>query len=179
LWSKPVRLYKRLTVFGKECGIFNCFSAYVCGEKKGRILERPFQMGETLNGTSRLDIKAEKEVVEEYLNKLRLLGATDGAITSAMKDLGIKRFLWSILFLLCIVDYLLLPFLFWFILLFILLTARAKLFGWPNTYVYTKAMGEMLLGRFRENLPLVIIRPTMISSTYKEPFSGWIEGVRY
>ncbi len=65
----------------------------MCGEKKGRILERPFQMGETLNGTSRLDIKAEKEVVEEYLNKLRLLGATDGAITSAMKDLGIKRFL--------------------------------------------------------------------------------------
>jgi fatty acyl-CoA reductase len=65
----------------------------VCGEKKGRILERSFQMGETLNGTSRLDIKAEKEVVEEYLNKLRLLGATDRAITSAMKDLGIKRFL--------------------------------------------------------------------------------------
>jgi fatty acyl-CoA reductase len=60
-----------------------------------------------------------------------------------------------------------------------LLTARAKLYGWPNTYVYTKAMGEMLLGRFRENLPLVIIRPTMVSSTYKEPFSGWIEGVRY
>jgi fatty acyl-CoA reductase len=40
-------------------------------------------------------------------------------------------------------------------------------------------MGEMLLGRFRENLPLVIIRPTMVFSTYKEPFSGWIEGVRY
>jgi fatty acyl-CoA reductase len=48
-----------------------------------------------------------------------------------------------------------------------------------QTPVYTKAMGEMLLGRFRENLSLVIIRPTMVSSTYKEPFSGWIEGVRY
>ncbi|KAL5832619.1 hypothetical protein ACOSQ3_016293 [Xanthoceras sorbifolium] len=36
-------------------------------------------------------------------------------------------------------------------------------------------MGEMVLGYYRENLPLVIIRPTMITSTYKEPFPGWIE----
>ncbi|XP_017980231.1 PREDICTED: fatty acyl-CoA reductase 1 isoform X1 [Theobroma cacao] len=55
---------------------------------------------------------------------------------------------------------------------------RAKLYGWPNTYVFTKAMGEMLLGNFKGDLPLVIIRPTMIASTYKEPFPGWIEGVR-
>ncbi|KAE8037462.1 hypothetical protein FH972_010049 [Carpinus fangiana] len=120
-------------------------TAYVCGEKKGQILESPFQMEETLNGSSKLDIKAEKQLAEEYLNKLRGEGATDRTITSTMKDLGMKR---------------------------------AKLYGWPNTYVYTKAMGEMLLGLFRENLPLVIIRPTMVSSTYKEPFSGWIEGVR-
>ncbi|PPS09878.1 hypothetical protein GOBAR_AA10769 [Gossypium barbadense] len=55
---------------------------------------------------------------------------------------------------------------------------KAKLNGWPNTYVFTKAMGEMLLGHFKGDLPLVIIRPTMIASTYKQPFPGWIEGVR-
>ncbi|KAK9278195.1 hypothetical protein L1049_027756 [Liquidambar formosana] len=55
---------------------------------------------------------------------------------------------------------------------------RARLYGWPNTYVFTKAMGEMLLGHLRENLPLVIIRPTIITTTYKEPFPGWIEGFR-
>ncbi|KAE8691709.1 Multidrug resistance protein ABC transporter family [Hibiscus syriacus] len=55
---------------------------------------------------------------------------------------------------------------------------RAKLNGWPNTYVFTKAMGEMVLGNFNGDLPLVIIRPTMISSTYKQPFPGWIEGLR-
>ncbi|GKV50878.1 hypothetical protein SLEP1_g57558 [Rubroshorea leprosula] len=55
---------------------------------------------------------------------------------------------------------------------------RAKWYGWPNTYVFTKAMGEMLLGSFRDNLPLVIIRPTMITSTFKEPFPGYIEGLR-
>ncbi|KAE8674870.1 putative fatty acyl-CoA reductase 5 [Hibiscus syriacus] len=55
---------------------------------------------------------------------------------------------------------------------------RAKLNGWPNTYVFTKAMGEMLLGNFKGDLPLVILRPTMVTSTYKQPFPGWIEGVR-
>ncbi|EFH51932.1 oxidoreductase, acting on the CH-CH group of donors [Arabidopsis lyrata subsp. lyrata] len=55
---------------------------------------------------------------------------------------------------------------------------RAKLHGWPNTYVFTKSMGEMLLGNYKENLPLVIIRPTMITSTLSEPFPGWIEGLR-
>nr|AAR88762.1 acyl CoA reductase [Hevea brasiliensis] len=55
---------------------------------------------------------------------------------------------------------------------------RARRYGWPNTYVFTKAMGEMLVGHLKENLPLVIIRPSMITSTYKEPFPGWIEGAR-
>uniref|UniRef100_A0A803N281 Fatty acyl-CoA reductase n=1 Tax=Chenopodium quinoa TaxID=63459 RepID=A0A803N281_CHEQI len=54
---------------------------------------------------------------------------------------------------------------------------RAKFYGWPNTYVFTKAMGEMLIHEHKGNLPLVIARPTMISSTYKEPFPGWIEGL--
>ncbi|KAM1227480.1 hypothetical protein ACFX2I_006742 [Malus domestica] len=55
---------------------------------------------------------------------------------------------------------------------------RAKLYGWPNTYVFTKAMGEIFLENSRENLPLVIIRPTVVTSTYKEPFPGWIQGFR-
>ena len=55
---------------------------------------------------------------------------------------------------------------------------RAKWYGWPNTYVFTKAMGEMLLDHYKDNLPIIIIHPTMITSTYKEPFLGWIEGLR-
>ncbi|KAJ9177950.1 hypothetical protein P3X46_009873 [Hevea brasiliensis] len=55
---------------------------------------------------------------------------------------------------------------------------RAKTFGWPNTYVFTKAMGEMLVGHLKENVPVVIIRPTMVTATCKEPFPGWIEGAR-
>ncbi|KAK6138177.1 hypothetical protein DH2020_028061 [Rehmannia glutinosa] len=55
---------------------------------------------------------------------------------------------------------------------------RAMLHGWPNTYVFTKAMGEMVLEKFKEKVNVVIIRPTIITSTYKEPFPGWIEGLR-
>ncbi|KAI3748187.1 hypothetical protein L6452_11109 [Arctium lappa] len=55
---------------------------------------------------------------------------------------------------------------------------RANKFGWPNTYVFTKALGEMILGHLKGNMPLVILRPTIITSTYKEPFPGWIEGIR-
>ncbi|XAR59675.1 Alcohol-forming fatty acyl-CoA reductase [Bertholletia excelsa] len=55
---------------------------------------------------------------------------------------------------------------------------RARKYGWPNTYVFTKALGEMLIGQSKETLPLLIIRPTIITSTYKEPFPGWVEGIR-
>ncbi|KAM3355366.1 hypothetical protein ACQJBY_025879 [Aegilops geniculata] len=55
---------------------------------------------------------------------------------------------------------------------------RARHFGWPNTYVFTKAMGEMLLGHLEGDLPVVIVRPSIITSILKEPLPGWIEGVR-
>ncbi|XP_024012428.1 LOW QUALITY PROTEIN: putative fatty acyl-CoA reductase 7 [Eutrema salsugineum] len=55
---------------------------------------------------------------------------------------------------------------------------RAKLYGWPNTYAFSKAMGEMLIGQYRESMPIVIIRPTIITSTISDPFPGWIEGLK-
>ncbi|KAL4326660.1 fatty acyl-CoA reductase 3 [Arachis ipaensis] len=55
---------------------------------------------------------------------------------------------------------------------------RANEYGWPNTYVFTKAMGEMLVETLKEDMPVVILRPTIVTSTYKEPFPGWVEGVR-
>ena len=51
--------------------------------------------------------------------------------------------------------------------------------GWPNVYVFTKALGEMVLMQEKGEIPLVIVRPTIVTSTYKEPMPGWIEGVRY
>ncbi|KAM7262187.1 hypothetical protein ACFE04_021264 [Oxalis oulophora] len=39
-------------------------------------------------------------------------------------------------------------------------------------------MGEMVLNEMRGDIPIVIIRPSIIGSTYNEPFSGWIQGYR-
>ncbi|CAI9765696.1 unnamed protein product [Fraxinus pennsylvanica] len=55
---------------------------------------------------------------------------------------------------------------------------RANKFGWQDTYVFTKAMGEMMIDSMRGDIPVVIMRPSVIESTYKEPFPGWMEGSR-
>lgn len=48
-----------------------------------------------------------------------------------------------------------------------------------QTHVFTKkAMGEMVVEHLKGNLCVVIIRPTIITSTFKEPFPGWVEGLR-
>ena len=55
---------------------------------------------------------------------------------------------------------------------------RARRYGWQDTYVFTKAMGEMLIMNGKEHLPVVIVRPSVIESTSIQPFPGWIEGNR-
>ncbi|KAL7084835.1 hypothetical protein ACP275_14G246400 [Erythranthe tilingii] len=55
---------------------------------------------------------------------------------------------------------------------------RAILHGWSNTYSFTKAMGEMIFEKFKENVNVVIVRPSIVTSTCREPFPGWMEGLR-
>ncbi|KAL3530408.1 hypothetical protein ACH5RR_009730 [Cinchona calisaya] len=140
---------KHVLNFAKRCAnlkvLLHVSTAYISGEKEGLVLETPYALGETLNGTCGLDIDVEKKIMEEKLKELRAENICEESISLAMKDLGIQR---------------------------------ARKFGWPNTYVFTKAMGEMLLGHLRGNVPLVIVRPTIITSTFKEPFPGWVEGIR-
>ena len=45
----------------------------------------------------------------------------------------------------------------------------------PNTYTYTKAIAESYITAEMKNLPYVIIRPSIIGSTWREPFAGWID----
>ncbi|GJP51989.1 hypothetical protein CLOM_g11113 [Closterium sp. NIES-68] len=55
---------------------------------------------------------------------------------------------------------------------------RAQQCGWQDTYVFTKAMGEMVLTRARTHLPLAIVRPSIVESCLREPMAGWMEGMR-
>lgn len=45
----------------------------------------------------------------------------------------------------------------------------------PNTYTYTKQLAEHLLMTEGADLPLAIIRPSIVGAAWKEPFPGWID----
>lgn len=74
-------------------------SAYVSGEKQGLILETPYKMGDTLNGTSGLDIYGENKLMEHTLEQLTAQNCSQDTIKSAMKDLGIQRFFLTVFIL--------------------------------------------------------------------------------
>jgi alcohol-forming fatty acyl-CoA reductase len=56
--------------------------------------------------------------------------------------------------------------------------ARAASLGWPDAYAYTKALGERALLQNRGQVPVSIVRPSIIESALAEPRPGWIRGFR-
>ncbi|KAK9664494.1 hypothetical protein RND81_14G046400 [Saponaria officinalis] len=139
--------------FAKKCKKLKLFlqvsTAYVNGQRKGRIMERSFTIGESsnadVNGNSPSSV-ALFDVEEELNLALRSAEAIDSKpVSPKMKELGLQR---------------------------------ARKYGWQDTYMFTKAMGEMLLSSVRGGVPVVILRPSVIESTYRDPFPGWIEGNR-
>lgn len=69
------------------------FSAYACGKKAGLILENSFTMDEILlEWPRKLDIIAEKQLVEQKLNHLQTTCANEGDVTAHLNDFGMERF---------------------------------------------------------------------------------------
>lgn len=56
--------------------------------------------------------------------------------------------------------------------------ARGRALGWPDAYAYTKALGERALLEQRGDVPVTIVRPSIIESALADPFPGWIRGFR-
>src|SRR6202049_2187639 len=54
---------------------------------------------------------------------------------------------------------------------------RAQHLGWPNTYTFTKSLGESILARHGGDLPIAIVRPSIVESSERSPFTGWNEGI--
>ena len=54
---------------------------------------------------------------------------------------------------------------------------RAQHLGWPNTYTFTKSLGESVLATRGDDLPIAIVRPSIVESSERSPFSGWNEGI--
>lgn len=56
--------------------------------------------------------------------------------------------------------------------------ARAQSLGWPDAYAFTKALGERLLITDHDDLPITVVRPSIIESALADPTPGWIRGFR-
>lgn len=48
---------------------------------------------------------------------------------------------------------------------------------WPNTYAFTKTIGEDVIKKYSNNLPVCIVRPSIMIPTHKEPVCGWINNL--
>jgi fatty acyl-CoA reductase len=53
--------------------------------------------------------------------------------------------------------------------------SRARQYGWFDTYTFTKAMGEQLLVKSTNGIPIIILRPSIIESSLRQPEPGWID----
>ncbi|MGA2411192.1 MAG: AMP-binding protein, partial [Candidatus Binataceae bacterium] len=54
---------------------------------------------------------------------------------------------------------------------------RALGWGWPNTYSYTKSLGEQLVIGAAGSITASVVRPSVIESALADPMPGWNQGV--
>jgi alcohol-forming fatty acyl-CoA reductase len=47
--------------------------------------------------------------------------------------------------------------------------------GHPSIYTFTKCLSEQLLARRKGNVPLILVRPSIISASWQFPEPGWID----
>ncbi|XP_046616988.1 fatty acyl-CoA reductase 1-like [Neodiprion virginianus] len=45
----------------------------------------------------------------------------------------------------------------------------------PNTYTFTKAIAEHLVAEHSTRLPIVVVRPSIVLASWKEPVPGWTD----
>ncbi|KAF5187516.1 Fatty acyl-coa reductase [Thalictrum thalictroides] len=145
----------RFLSFAKRCKNLKLFlhisTAYVNGKRRGIVMEKPFYLGDSISRE-----KAASEIPRRSFPLLDVEAEIKMAVDASKKfqdDVGSQKMI-------------------------ALGLERARLYGWQDTYVFTKAMGEMMIENQRGDVPVVILRPSVIESTYKEPISGWIEGIR-
>jgi alcohol-forming fatty acyl-CoA reductase len=56
--------------------------------------------------------------------------------------------------------------------------SRARALGWPDAYALTKSLGEVALRDAAGDLPVSVVRPSIVESALSEPKPGWIRGFR-
>ncbi|KAH9326767.1 hypothetical protein KI387_006945, partial [Taxus chinensis] len=149
----------RLMEFGKRCKRVQLFmhisTAYANGQIHGPALEKLLHMGDSevkekgRTSLSVMDIESEFNLAKNTIADI------EAEVADFQKSSSLTQTMRD------------------------LGIARARKYGWQDSYCLTKAMGEMLLVNDRPaDLPVVILRPSIIESTFSSPFPGWIEGHR-
>ncbi|XP_037480756.1 fatty acyl-CoA reductase 2, chloroplastic-like [Triticum dicoccoides] len=148
----PFRLMSFARRFSKLKLFLHVSTAYVNGRRQGVVLEKPFSLGDTITkelGYS--DSSGLQNTVLDIEAEIKLAFCSRHNSNDAASFSQEMKDLGI---------------------------ERAKLHGWQDTYVFTKAMGEMVLDSMRGEIPVVTIRPSIIEGTCSEPIPGWIEGIR-
>ena len=131
-------------------------AAFASGDSAEVIPEKPITPGQSLREGLRLDIDAELRLAADVKKDLTAAASGDGGgdahnnNKTADERKAMKE----------------------------LGLQRARHFGWSNTYVFAKAMGEMVLEQHRGDMPVVIMRPSIITSVRADPLPGWMQGTR-
>ncbi|XP_031330549.1 putative fatty acyl-CoA reductase CG5065 [Photinus pyralis] len=47
----------------------------------------------------------------------------------------------------------------------------------PNSYTLTKALAECIVLEYSSILPTAIVRPSIVTASWKEPFPGWVDNI--
>ncbi|CAI9097456.1 OLC1v1033888C3 [Oldenlandia corymbosa var. corymbosa] len=147
----------RLITFAKQCHKVKLFlhisTAYVNGRRQGTVMEKPFCNGDSIAREKSLMYGADHIILPDLNVEEELKLVKESKQVLKDDDVLVQE-------------------------MKNLGLKRANKFGWQDTYVFTKAMGEMMIDSLRGDVPVVIIRPSVIESTYREPFPGWMEGNR-
>ena len=165
-----LNLYHGVVNGGARPSLVHVSTAYVAGVRKGVIPEGPLDHGVDyrleleMALQARGDVEAQSrkpEMLGSFLDAARKEHERAGPSTVA-EDAEERRQKWVTKRL---VEY---------------GRMRARSLGWPDVYTFTKAMGERAIEELAasEDLPLSIVRPSIIESAYLHPFPGWIDGFK-
>ncbi|MFN2608786.1 MAG: HAD-IB family phosphatase [Acidimicrobiales bacterium] len=168
-----VRVVETMKAMGSAAHLISVGTAYVAGNRRGRspeapLAETPFSTEVAWRGEVEAARRARADLDADSRHPNRLAGFTKearsevGAAGSAV--LGAKaerlREQW-------VEDRLVEAG-----------RARAQALGWPDAYAFTKSLAERAVLEVKGDVPVTILRPSIIESAWSDPVPGWIRGFR-
>jgi long-chain acyl-CoA synthetase len=141
-----------LREFGRKCdhaALLHVSTCYVAGKREGRVPETVYTH-EAPSGRRDFDAAAERKWLWQRVEDVVAATRTAGEPNRVTRARLIEIGL-----------------------------QRARELGWPNIYTYTKAIGESVLvsGDAETRVPVAIVRPSIVESSWRFPMRGWNEGI--